>query len=98
MEASSLPVIIPMWLTGFDALMPEGRAFPFKYLPRPGTHLSVTFGPPLDLEELERLHRAPRGTEAEIVRTRTAVTTLLHRAVESLGHSVSGNLLARTPE
>lgn len=27
--------------------MPEGRSFPFKYLPRPGVALSVTFGPPI---------------------------------------------------
>lgn len=47
MECNTPPVIIPMWLTGFDQLMPEGRAFPYKYLPRPGAELSVTFGNPI---------------------------------------------------
>ena len=47
MESQIPPFIIPMWLTGFDQLMPEGRSFPYKYLPRPGAHLSVTFGNPI---------------------------------------------------
>ncbi|KAF7355028.1 Tafazzin family protein [Mycena sanguinolenta] len=97
MEASALPVIIPMWVTGFDSLMPEGRSFPYKYLPRPGKHLSITFGAPLDLEGLEALRTAPRSTE-EIAQTRILITSALHRAVETLGRSISGDLLARTPE
>jgi monolysocardiolipin acyltransferase len=36
--------------TGFDKLMPEGRRSPWKFLPRPGARLSVTFGPPLSPE------------------------------------------------
>ncbi|KAG6833849.1 hypothetical protein H0H87_011783 [Tephrocybe sp. NHM501043] len=52
METSTPPVIIPMWLTGFDQLMPEGRSFPFKYLPRYGAQLSVTFGSPIPSEEI----------------------------------------------
>ncbi|KAJ6539026.1 acyltransferase-domain-containing protein [Mycena capillaripes] len=99
MEATTLPVIIPMWLTGFDTLMPEGRSFPFNYLPRPGTHLSVTFGEPLDLSELEALRMTTtHNTEEEIAQTRILMTSVLHRAVEALGRSVSGKLLARTPE
>ncbi|KAG6850055.1 hypothetical protein H0H93_001871 [Arthromyces matolae] len=52
METLTPPVIIPMWLTGFDKLMPEGRAFPWKYLPRYGAELSVTFGSPIPAEEI----------------------------------------------
>ncbi|KAJ7087169.1 acyltransferase-domain-containing protein [Mycena belliarum] len=98
MEASTIPVTLPMWLSGFDTLMPEGRSFPYNYLPRPGKHLSVTFGEPLDPRELEGLRAAPRNTEAEIAKTRIAVTAAVHRAVEALGRSVSGNLLTRTPK
>jgi monolysocardiolipin acyltransferase len=43
-----------MWLTGFDQLMPEGRASPYKYLPRPGARLSVTFGDPLPSEDIKK--------------------------------------------
>ncbi|KAG5644948.1 hypothetical protein DXG03_007413 [Asterophora parasitica] len=53
METSAPPIIIPMWLTGFNNLMPEGRAFPYKYLPRPGAKLSVTFGAPLPAEQIQ---------------------------------------------
>ncbi|KAJ7873300.1 acyltransferase-domain-containing protein [Mycena olivaceomarginata] len=100
MEASTLPVIIPMWIAGFDSLMPEGRSFPYKYLPRPGTHLSVTFGAPLDLRELEalRMTTTAHNTDEEIAQTRIQITSTLHRAVEALGRSISGDLLARTPE
>jgi len=52
MEAKIPPIVIPMWLTGFDQLMPEGRPFPYKYLPRTGAHLSVTFGDPVSAHEL----------------------------------------------
>ncbi|KAH9840643.1 acyltransferase-domain-containing protein [Rhodofomes roseus] len=48
METMKPPIIIPMWLTGFDQLMPEGRSAPWKFLPRPGAALSITFGKPVD--------------------------------------------------
>ncbi|KAI0077991.1 acyltransferase-domain-containing protein [Panus rudis PR-1116 ss-1] len=54
MEARVPPVIIPMWLTGFDQLMPEGRPGIRKFFPRPGVHLSVTFGKPIDDEAIRR--------------------------------------------
>ena len=34
--------------------MPEGRSFPWKYLPRRGVALSVTFGEPISAENLKR--------------------------------------------
>jgi monolysocardiolipin acyltransferase len=52
MEAKAPPIVIPMWLTGFDQLMPEGRPFPYKYLPKIGAHLSITFGDPVPAHEL----------------------------------------------
>ncbi|KAJ7638514.1 acyltransferase-domain-containing protein [Roridomyces roridus] len=92
-EVSKLPPIIPIWLSGFERLMPEGRPFPYKYLPRPGQHLSVTFGEPLDLRELEAL----RASDATPEQLRIRITSIVHDAVEALGHSVSGPLLTRTP-
>jgi monolysocardiolipin acyltransferase len=53
MEAAKPPVVIPVWLTGFDRLMPEGRKFPYKYFPRPGARLSVTFGEPIPAETIQ---------------------------------------------
>lgn len=54
MESETPPVIIPTWLTGFDQLMPEGRTFPYKYLPRPGAELSVTFGNPIPADSIRQ--------------------------------------------
>lgn len=39
--------------TGFQDLMPEGRSFPWKYLPRRGVPLSVTFGKPILPENIK---------------------------------------------
>ena len=38
---------------GFDKLMPEGRPFPYKFLPRPGAALSVTFGKPVPAQDIQ---------------------------------------------
>lgn len=54
MEAKKPPVTIPMWLTGFDQLMPEGRRFPYKYFPRPGAHLTITFGVPISPDKIRK--------------------------------------------
>ncbi|KAH8109090.1 acyltransferase-domain-containing protein [Phellopilus nigrolimitatus] len=50
METKRLPVIIPMWLSGFEDIMPEPRpqSIPAKFLPRLRQHLRITFAPPLD--------------------------------------------------
>ncbi|KAI0367928.1 acyltransferase-domain-containing protein [Pilatotrama ljubarskyi] len=53
MEAQKPPVIIPMWLTGFDKLMPEGRPFPYNYLPKPGAELSITVGEPVPAKDIQ---------------------------------------------
>ncbi|TFY69955.1 hypothetical protein EVG20_g2925 [Dentipellis fragilis] len=53
METTRPPVIIPVWLTGFDKLMPEGRKAPWKFIPRVGTQLSVTFGEPIPPEDIK---------------------------------------------
>ncbi|KAH9849129.1 acyltransferase-domain-containing protein [Lenzites betulinus] len=73
MEAQNPPIIIPMWLTGFDKLMPEGRPFPWKFLPERGAALSVTFGEPVATQDIQdaldtlvlerRLPESPHGTQ-----------------------------------
>lgn len=99
MEAKTPPVVVPMWLTGFDQLMPEGRRFPYKYFPRPGARLSVTFGRPISANEISQiLANVNRGVsspspEQHIADVRHTITSILHREVEGLGRSVSGRLL-----
>ncbi|KAH9895722.1 acyltransferase-domain-containing protein [Cubamyces lactineus] len=104
MEAQKPPVIIPMWLTGFDKLMPEGRPFPYKFLPKPGVALSVTFGEPVPAHHIQealstlvrekRLPDAPHSSSGaeEVARVRSAVTAVIQREVEALGRRVLGKL------
>jgi len=98
MESTIQPVIIPMWLTGFDQFMPLGRAFPYNYLPRPGAELSVTFGNPIppDFIHQSLLSTTDMVTEAQnsmVEQSRSRVTSIIQGAVEDLGRSVSGKLL-----
>ena len=68
MEAKVPPIVIPMWLTGFDQLMPEGRPFPYKYLPRIGAHLSITFGDPVPTHELlDALNISKTDSDVDLV-------------------------------
>ncbi|KAG1715962.1 hypothetical protein ID866_1186 [Astraeus odoratus] len=59
MDTDILPVIIPMWLTGFDKLMPEGRRFPYKFFPKLGVRLGVAFGNPIPPEKITALLNDP---------------------------------------
>ena len=94
---------------GFDKLMPEGRHAPWKYFPRPGARLSVTFGAPVSpaavrgaLGQMMR-EEVVAGTATEAVakearwcedrEVRIALTEVVQRAVEALGRQVSGDLL-----
>ena len=93
--------------------MPEGRRAPWRFFPRPGASLSVTFGAPLPEasvhatlgmgssvgEEGEGKHKGGyvKREAAAEVETRIAVTELVQRAVEVLGREVSGDLLTGPP-
>jgi len=57
MEAKVLPVVIPIWLSGFDHLMPEGRQVPFKFFPCPGSNLNITIGSPIPPEDFKDILR-----------------------------------------
>lgn len=99
MEAKLQPVVIPMWLTGFETLMPVGRPFPYNYLPRPGGNLTITFGEPISGHKISQALNNFRNDGSytakhdHISEVRRNVTSVLHRGVESLGRSVSGPLL-----
>jgi monolysocardiolipin acyltransferase len=49
---------------GFDRMMPEGRAAPWKFLPRPRQHLSVTFGAPIPAARLRAALASADGAGA----------------------------------
>ena len=92
MEANSHPTVIPVWLTGFDQLMPEGREFPFNFLPRAGVDLSITFGEPIPAEELLAAVNSKGSSEDTI---RSKLTDVIKNRVELLGRSVSGLMLGQ---
>jgi hypothetical protein len=92
-EAKSHPTVIPVWLTGFDQLMPGGRKFPFNYLPRAGADLSITFGGPIPAEELLETTNSKDSSEDVI---RSKLTAVVKNRVELLGRSVSGLMLGQT--
>ncbi|SPC63608.1 related to TAZ1 - Lyso-phosphatidylcholine acyltransferase [Ustilago sp. UG-2017b] len=58
LEAEKLPVVVPIWIAGFDRMMPEPREKP-KWLPRFGNHVTINFGEPIS-EELEPVVKAIR--------------------------------------
>jgi len=97
METQRTPHIVPMYLTGFDKLLPVDRPFPSKFVPQAGQHLSVTFGSPMTivqgLDEALRSWREQRNeSKEEVDRTRSRVTKIVQNEVEALGRVVEAQL------
>lgn len=66
MDSERMPVIIPIWISGFDEVMPNTRKY-FRGFPRPGARISVTVGQPIEhkvipmIKEWRRLWRRSAG-------------------------------------
>lgn len=56
LEAPTTPYVVPIWLTGFDQIMPEPRAPP-RWRPRLGADISVAFGAPVPVDPFVLAHR-----------------------------------------
>ncbi|KAG8218352.1 acyltransferase-domain-containing protein, partial [Butyriboletus roseoflavus] len=67
METNVPPLVIPMWLTGFDKLVPEHRPFPHKYLPKMGIQLGVIYGDPIPPDKIIAALNAIRWMEDAII-------------------------------
>ncbi|KAG8905673.1 hypothetical protein FRB99_008446 [Tulasnella sp. 403] len=102
LKAKQPPLVIPMYLEGFDDVMPENRGFP-KFLPRLGAKIRVTFGDPTGItEEVHsainrwKLELPNKGGESQTegldneARVRISLTEVLQRAVKNLGDKVTG--------
>ncbi|KAF8674600.1 Acyltransferase protein [Rhizoctonia solani] len=84
MSTTKTPVIIPMNISGLEKVMPEPRRF--KFLPRPGHHISITFGDPAALtQQVDRLVQEWRSSRPSIrsVETSTNVPPLVRDTVVS---------------
>ena len=50
---------------GFDRLMPEGRSFPYKFIPRLGASLRISMGSPLSPEDFKAVIRSRFGGSSD---------------------------------
>ncbi|KAG8936779.1 hypothetical protein FRC03_007587 [Tulasnella sp. 419] len=90
------PVIIPMYLQGFDNVMPEDRTY-LKFLPKLGKKITVSFGSPAGITHevqgaLQEWRKAgtpsfadPLDPEAAV---RSRIAEILRNAVHNLGDSL----------
>ncbi|KDQ11433.1 hypothetical protein BOTBODRAFT_46403 [Botryobasidium botryosum FD-172 SS1] len=99
MDTKTSPTVIPMWISGFDKIMPEPRRL--KFIPRLGKRVSITFGDPLQVttrtQEIVSQFRENRIQPKELAESRQQeldvrieVTRCLQEEVERLGRSVGG--------
>ncbi|QRV95584.1 acyltransferase [Ceratobasidium sp. AG-Ba] len=85
MSTTKTPVIIPMHITGLHKVMPEPRRF--KFIPRPGHHVCITFGDPVDLtRETDNLVQRWRQTRPTLNGVDSSKP--VHEAVSNLGGEV----------
>ncbi|KAG0151070.1 hypothetical protein CROQUDRAFT_720054 [Cronartium quercuum f. sp. fusiforme G11] len=47
LEASQPPIILPIYLQGFERVMPENRRWPFSFLPHPSQSIKISIGSPV---------------------------------------------------
>jgi len=95
MDSKVPPIVMPIWITGFDKLMPEGRPFPWKYIPRVPAQLSINFGEPIRIDKIQQVLATPLDCDVSDRTTyiRRKVTDIIQSEVEALGRSVSGTSL-----
>ncbi|KAN0060208.1 Lyso-phosphatidylcholine acyltransferase [Thecaphora frezii] len=97
-EAEKVPLVVPIWITGFDQIMPEPRAAP-KFLPRFGADLSITFGSPIPDITLSPLLDPATVPDALVdpslspsepaeARQRSAIAALLRNELINLARSI----------
>lgn len=60
LEPRVTPYVVPIWIMGFDQVMPHPRARP-KWLPRTGAEITVTFGEPVPVDPYTHAYAAWRA-------------------------------------
>jgi len=79
MEASNLPIVVPLWHRGFEDIMPEERESTF--LPSLGKKVAIAYGQPIDLKDLLTEYHEGRSGEIE---TRIKITDIVFEALNDL--------------
>ncbi|KAG9044394.1 hypothetical protein FS837_008219 [Tulasnella sp. UAMH 9824] len=98
LRAKVPPKVIPIYLEGFDDVMPENRGFP-KFLPRLGSKIRVTFGEPAGITQevgsiiegwkSQGQQEVEEGDADPEAKVRIALTDVLQQAVKRLGDNVT---------
>ncbi|KAL4403002.1 Lyso-phosphatidylcholine acyltransferase [Malassezia pachydermatis] len=57
LEGPKLPYVVPIWLSGFDQIMPQPRAPP-TWMPRLGADITITFGAPIEVDPYAEAYAA----------------------------------------
>ncbi|POW14308.1 hypothetical protein PSTT_03121, partial [Puccinia striiformis] len=63
LESKHEPIILPIWLTGFDDVMPEGRPSPYNMIPRLNQSLSIKISNPINDTRFASCSSSEDGTE-----------------------------------
>jgi len=99
-EVKSAPTIVPVWIKGFERMMPENRGFP-RFIPRKGAEVEMHFGDPASLRadvialRKQWEHRCPIGRksmnydEPALCELRERLTSRVQQEMESLGRRVT---------
>lgn len=56
LEPRVTPYVVPIWLIGFDQIMPNGRGYP-RWMPRTGADVCVSFGEPIPVARYADAYR-----------------------------------------
>ncbi|KAG8997372.1 hypothetical protein FRB93_000376 [Tulasnella sp. JGI-2019a] len=96
LKSKATPRVIPMYLEGFDDIMPSDRGFP-RFIPRFGKRLRITFGDPsgvteqvLAVQEAWKVDRSHGDADPE-AQLRMSLADVLQQAVKRLGDDVTGS-------
>ena len=79
MESEEQPIVVPMYQTGMDKVMPvkDGR----PPIPIPFKPVSITYGEPVDCSDILLDYRAGRRDETS---TRILITSKIFGAIQAL--------------
>lgn len=64
MDCETIPIVIPIWISGFDDVMPDTRKY-LRGIPRPGHKVSVTVGEPITSKIIPLMHEWRRLSRKE---------------------------------
>ncbi|CAH7671700.1 acyltransferase-domain-containing protein [Phakopsora pachyrhizi] len=77
LESRAAPIIVPIWLKGFDKVMPEGRPVPQKFLPRLNQRVSIKVSPPIQAPLIEEFRTSYHSIQKSFNKSNTFFPKIL---------------------